>query len=164
MDIVWTIINTSVSVLSVVIFGMLVLYSILGFQKHQEEFRPFIKEIFQKYYTKKQIVFGITFLAFFFVLFIQEIRVIYLLYLLFIMYWILQQNKEWNPIKVSTWTIFFVQILWSALLYTFFTLVIPFNNIYQILILYILAAPLWTIVGIYTVKFPKMAMKKITKK
>lgn len=160
MDVVWTILNTSISVLSVVIFGMLTLYTILTFQNTKPQLRYFVSSLINKYYTKGQLILGITFLAFFFVLFIQELRIVYFIYLLYIVYYVFKLHKEWIPIKVATWGIFFIQVLWSALVYTLLTLFIPFNNIYQVLMVFILIAPLWTIVGIYTIVLPKRLFKK----
>lgn len=161
MDVVWTIINTSISVLSVVIFGMITLYTILSFQKHNEQFSTFFKATKSKYYTKKQLILGITWMAFFFGVFMQELRVVYLVFLLYMVVYIQKQHQEWIPLRVSTGVTFFIQILWSTLLYTFLTLLIGFNNIYQVLVLFILIAPLFTIVGIYTVILPKRIIKKI---
>lgn len=160
MEVVWTIINTSISVLSVVIFGMITLYTIVSFQKQNEQFSSFFKEIRSKYYTKKHLILGITCVAFFFGIFMQELRIVYLVFLLYIIVYIKKQHKEWIPLKVSTWVIFFIQILWSALFYTFLTILIGFDNLYQVLLVFILIAPLFTILGIYTVILPRLLIQK----
>lgn len=164
MDLFWTIIDTSIYVVSVLLIGLLSLKSILIFRKSNNDYKKYTNYIKELYWMKRHRYIWIALLVFVFVIFLPEIRIVYLIYLCYTLYMLGDFQKEITKIVFEDVIVFMLHILVLTVLYTFGNRIIPFDSLQQVLLVFILLMPFLTLIAISCKKICIIVKKTITKK
>lgn len=164
MDMFWTIIDTSIYIISVLLIGMLSIKSIQVFRKGNYSYKEYGNYVKELYWLRKHRYIWIALMVFIFVIFIQEVRVVYLVYLCYTIYILGEFRKQITKIVFEDVVVFVFHILVLTVLYTFGNLFIPFDSLQQVLLVFILLMPCIVLISGSIITLFRIIKKIVIKK